>query len=174
MAKQAKKELCDRWKKKADYPAGIGCALLYLEVKIKDELTLTLDSSVASTNDKDGERVSVPIKADDNIIRDLMKKRVKQKRAWNKNQFIISFENQVANGRLIKVNGKYKLDRKFITVVAKSNGKIGSSPRRKSETNSGTEDKKPKRLLKSQQPKSQQKRQVAPRRRRQAMPRATF
>jgi hypothetical protein len=148
--------------------------LLYLEVKLKDESTSTQDSSVASTKVKDDERVSVPIKADDNIIRDLMKTRVKQKRAWNENQFIISLENQVANGRLIKVNGTYKLDRKFITVVAKSNGKKGSSPRRKSETKSGTKDKKPKRLLKSQQPKSQQKRQVAPRRRKQAMPRATF
>jgi hypothetical protein len=148
--------------------------LLYLEVKLKDESTSTQDSSVASTKVKDDERVSVPIKADDNIIRDLMKTRVKQKRAWNENQFIISLENQVANGRLIKVNGTYKLDRKFITVVAKSNGKKGFSPRRKSETKSGTKDKKPKRLLKSQQPKSQQKRQVAPRRRKQAMPRATF
>jgi hypothetical protein len=129
--------------------------LLYLEVKLKNELTSTLDSSVAHL---------------------FMKKRVKQKRAWNEKQFIISHENQVAKGRPIKVNRTYKLGRKFIKVACcnKSNGKKGSSPRGKSETKSGTKDNRQKRLLKSQQQKKPAKRQVAPGRRRQAMPNDTF
>lgn len=128
-AMKAEKKVLNRWKKGADYPAGIMCALLYLEVKVDTESTSGRDS----TDEEEMQKESVPIGASVSVIRDLMEARLsslKKERSWNENQFMTALENQTANGRLIREsNGNYKLSREVIYMVANSKGKKGSGPK---------------------------------------------